>query len=270
MIINKNIEILISYKIQNGDWQSIQINPQDYFDGDNHGVDEEEFEIDIDSLPLFDDAIDYINIDNKKDISCTKLSITDIDTKERLVIKVTYWNNQNNHFSERIDFNSNGSVDYREIIVTSLIQEDLDEMVWEIMRFPEIDDLFTPSFHSFITEDQERLISERVIHSTITPSVHYPAWDIFVSDRRSKLKPDPNATGSHSVIKINHDGKIKGYETFRINPRYITNFETELKYHSEGYAHYNKATKEKVETPHIHDKDLPNGIGKPNSDQIPK
>ena len=164
MIINKNIEIVISYKIRNEDWQFIKVDPWDYFDENNYGVGEEEFEVDIDSVSIFDHAIDYIDLDNKEDISCTKLSITDIDTKERRVIKETYWNNQKNSFVEVVVFNSNDSVDYHEIIITSLVQDDPDETVWEIMRFPKNDDLFTPSFHSFITEDQEWMIYERIIH----------------------------------------------------------------------------------------------------------
>jgi len=165
MIINKNIEIVISYKIQNDDWQSIKIEPRDYFDGNNYGVDEEEFEIDIDSLPLFDNAIDYIILDDKgkKNISYTKLSVTDIDSKEKKTIKESYWNNQKNICAERVDFNSDGSVDYHEIIITSLVQDDPDEAVLEIMRFPKKDDLFTPAFHSFITEDQKWMIFESVI-----------------------------------------------------------------------------------------------------------
>lgn len=165
MIINKTIKISIFYQIQNENtWYEVSIKPQDYYD--TNYCDEDE-EIDIDSLPLYDHAISYISLENKSIIKNTKLYIIDETTNEQIIIKEAYWNFQKNSMVERIDLDTNENISNHEIIITTLVQEDIEKKVWEIMRFSKVKEMFNPVFHSFITEDEEKLISEEIINTNI-------------------------------------------------------------------------------------------------------
>lgn len=68
---------------------------------------------------------------------------------------------------ERIDLDTNENISNHEIIITTLVQEDIEKKVWEIMRFSKVKEMFNPVFHSFITEDEEKLISEEIINTNI-------------------------------------------------------------------------------------------------------
>lgn len=161
MINKHNIAISILYKRQSSDvWYKKVIDAEDYFDIEY--VDENEF-LEIDTIPIFDKAIDYICEENKQDITNTKLTILNIDTNESRAINTSYWNNQNNIISERIDKNSEDEVIFREVILTSLTSQNLDEDIWEVIRFAYREDVLVPQFHSFITENKDGLVSERVI-----------------------------------------------------------------------------------------------------------
>lgn len=165
MIINKTIKISIFYQIQNENtWYEVSIKPQDYYDTNYYDEDEE---IDIDSLPLYDHAISYISLENKSIIKNTKLYIIDETTNEQIIIKEAYWNFQKNSMVERIDLDTNENISNHEIIITTLVQEDIEKKVWEIMRFSKVKEMFNPVFHSFITEDEEKLISEEIINTNI-------------------------------------------------------------------------------------------------------
>lgn len=161
MIINKKITILISYKLQSENiWYQINIKPQDYYD--NNYCDEKE-EIDIDSIALYDHAIDYISLENKNMIQNTKLCIQNEETKEKIIIQESYWNSQRNLLIERTDFDLEGNISYHEIIIQTLIQENKKKQVWETIRFLKKEQIFNPYFHSFIMENEEKFISEEFV-----------------------------------------------------------------------------------------------------------
>ncbi|KAA8995774.1 hypothetical protein F4V43_19200 [Paenibacillus spiritus] len=89
---------------------------------------------------------------------------------------------------------------------------------------------------------------------------------------KNKLKPDPEATGDHSVL--NRDpktGEVKNYETFKqqTNPKNPNPWETEKRYDGTGDGHFNKATKQDVPNPHVHDPSTPGGVRPPEPWEIP-
>ena len=87
-----------------------------------------------------------------------------------------------------------------------------------------------------------------------------------------KLSPAPHARGPHSVYKRDPDTcKTSNYETYKpqTNPKNPNPWEKTLRYDGKGKSHYNKATGEDIETPHVHDPAAPGGVRKPNSSEIP-
>ncbi|UQZ35447.1 hypothetical protein C2I18_19105 [Paenibacillus sp. PK3_47] len=89
---------------------------------------------------------------------------------------------------------------------------------------------------------------------------------------KNKLKPDPEATGDHSVP--NRDpktGEVKNHETFKqqTNPKNPNPWETEKRYDGTGDGHFNKATKQDVPNPHVHDPSTPGGVRPPEPWEIP-
>ena len=78
-----------------------------------------------------------------------------------------------------------------------------------------------------------------------------------------RLKPDPKATGAHSVIKRNPTtSKIEKYATYRpqTNPHDPKVWESVKRFDASGKSHRNKILKEEIFTPHIHDPSFPGGI----------
>lgn len=161
MMDKKDIIVNIFYKFKNGEiWNKITLDVQDYFDMKYL---EEDEDIEIDTIPIYDKVIDYIQIENKKEISIIKLMITNIKSKASKLINVSYWNNQSNNITERMDKDSANNIVFHEIILTSLVNDELDKEIWEIIRFSRENEVITPKLHTFITENKDGLISERII-----------------------------------------------------------------------------------------------------------
>lgn len=53
------------------------------------------------------------------------------------------------------------------------------------------------------------------------------------------------------------------------DPRNPNPFEPGVRYDGKGDSHYNKETREYVDTPHVHDPDVPGGVRPANPDEIP-
>jgi len=78
----------------------------------------------------------------------------------------------------------------------------------------------------------------------------------FTTPRLNWLRPHPDAEGPHTTFKRDPStGRITGYEDFRpqTNLRDPKPWESVRRYDDKGDPHHNKATGEKVETPHVHD-----------------
>ena len=90
-----------------------------------------------------------------------------------------------------------------------------------------------------------------------------------------RLKPDPKATGAHSVIKRNPTtGKIEKYATYRpqTNPYNPNEWELVKRVDiiGKGKGHYNKILEQRICEPHVHDPNIPGGIRPAYSWEIPK
>jgi hypothetical protein len=76
--------------------------------------------------------------------------------------------------------------------------------------------------------------------------------------------------GSFTTFARDADGNITSYTTYgRADPRDPADYRPTLRYDSTGRAHYNKATGEYVETPHVHDPKTPGGVRPPHPKEIP-
>ena len=90
-----------------------------------------------------------------------------------------------------------------------------------------------------------------------------------------RLKPDPKATGAHSVIKRNPTtGKIEKYATYRpqTNPYNPNEWELVKRYDNPKIIdeHFNKTLNKWIKTPHIHDPNFPGGVRHPYPWEIPQ
>lgn len=146
MIIKKeSVSVNIKYKLVNEQsWVNLAISPQEYFDLEEHE------KIEVDSIPIYNHALDYIN-KNKKEIEITQIAIYDHIKHARIIITETFWDNQNNRIIERID---TGKADEGElIIVESKIRD--NPLVYEIIRFNRKDEILIPEYHGFITQNSD-------------------------------------------------------------------------------------------------------------------
>ena len=149
------LTIDFKYKISGeGEWHSKSLVVEDYFDL------EEYEEPEIWSVPKSSKLLDYIDNDREL-VDSIIIMISDLEKNETLTFKQYFWNNQNNSFTESIE-NKQGNENV-ELIIESLVNDDLDNMIWEILRFSRNDDLITPTFHTFITENRNGLVSENVV-----------------------------------------------------------------------------------------------------------
>lgn len=136
------INVKFVYKlIDNNKWKELHITPEEYFD-----LDKDE-EIEIWSAPNKMELIDYIEKEKDK-VILIKVTIKNDKNNEALIFKQTFWNNQNNSFYETIENNKTS-----ELILSSLVNNNQEEMVTEIIRFSRKDGFFRPTLHSFIAEN---------------------------------------------------------------------------------------------------------------------
>lgn len=149
--------LVLSFKykmIQSDSWLSLPLTAEDYFDLD---TDEE---LEIWSIPKSNHLLDYIEND-RKNVAAIVLTISDSIKNETLTFKQRFWNNQQNYLLESIE-EKQGNINV-ELILQILVQDDPNEQIWEIIRFSRIDGLLSPTWHSFIKENQTGLISEEII-----------------------------------------------------------------------------------------------------------
>jgi len=98
--------------------------------------------------------------------------------------------------------------------------------------------------------------------------------DLPKKGRRNIMRPNPLAEGAHSVFKKDpNTGMVRYYETFKPNPksRHDSDWASVMRYDNpvDRHSHYNKVLKEKIFTPHVHDKTCPGKIRKPFPGEIP-
>jgi hypothetical protein len=150
------ITLDFKYKYADSDkWETLKIEPDEYFD-----LDEGE-EMEVWSVPEYSDLIDYITSD-RENVSSIILKISDDSKNESVTFNQVFWNNQRNSFVETTDM-KDGVIDY-EFIIVSLVQDDLQEKICEIIRIDKNKNGFLkPTHHSFITEDEDGLVDDRKV-----------------------------------------------------------------------------------------------------------
>jgi hypothetical protein len=143
------IQIFIDYRMCGSThWSTIEFSPEEYFDLVYEKIEEIEYY----SIPEWDHAIEYLDVDPES-IANTRLRIKDTESKATRTITTTFWNAGKNQIIERIDKEQDTS-SYL-MIVSTLVQE--EPTVWEIMRFQRNDDVLTLEYHSFINDDGSEL-----------------------------------------------------------------------------------------------------------------
>jgi hypothetical protein len=86
----------------------------------------------------------------------------------------------------------------------------------------------------------------------------------------NKLRPNTAAEGAHSTFRTDVQGNITGHAEWRPNPRNPSGFDQAKRVDLTGDPHYNKATGERVSTPHTHGKDIPGGVRPATPDEVPR
>ncbi len=165
--MSHNLSISIEYKtIDSSQWHIIELLPEDYF----YLVDLEPDEVlEWDSVPEYDDAIDYLDIEPNL-VSNTRLRISDIEAQITKVITETFWNQGNNRIVERID-SRNSEVFYWLMIIDTKVQD--NPTIWEILRIEKEDNLPKISHHSFIKDNEDGSQAEMNIYPDNSRSFQY-------------------------------------------------------------------------------------------------
>lgn len=88
--------------------------------------------------------------------------------------------------------------------------------------------------------------------------------------RLNKLKPDSEAKGNHTTFIENVWGEILKYATYFRNKFNPNGFEEVKRVDLTGKSHFNKATGEQIDTPHVHEKGTKGKVRKARKDEIPK
>jgi hypothetical protein len=153
---NNSVSINIKYKlIHEQSWVNIDLTPQEYFDL------EEYEDIETDSIPLFNHALDYIKTDKEK-VEITQIIIHDSAKQAQITITETFWGNQDNRIIERIDV---GTVEEGELIIVESKIKDIP-LIYEVIRFNRKEGILVPEYHGFITQNADGSESEEKIGYT--------------------------------------------------------------------------------------------------------
>ncbi len=89
---------------------------------------------------------------------------------------------------------------------------------------------------------------------------------------RGRFSPLEEAEGPHTVYRRDQGtGKISHYQTWdaQTNPRNPHPYQPGVRYDGQGPGHFNRATGEQIETPHIHDEAAPGGVRRATPSEIP-
>jgi len=129
-----NINIEFKYKLQDiEDWQVFPISVEQYFDMSLLSCQE----ISVDSIPLHNNFIDYLDCDRQQVFQIC-INIIDISTNAKLHFFQTFWNEQRNWLIERID-TINKCDKYHELIIStelpSILNPEKSELSYQVMRF---------------------------------------------------------------------------------------------------------------------------------------
>ena len=151
-----NISITIRFSRKNSDKEEIIVlNPKDYFD-------EDVLEFDVDSIPKYNHAIEYIP--NSKNVIKVTLEINDDSCRRKKKIETYYWANQDIELIFLSEYKDN-FLDYSEVIhqvhLPKISNQDND--LYSLGRFLIENDKVVCTYYGLIeeketTEEEYRLV----------------------------------------------------------------------------------------------------------------
>lgn len=110
---SRTVRIELRWRLAGSEeWLSRTLLPEEYFEPD-----EEPF--DLDSVPLFDHAVEYLGA-NREDVTSTRIALMWTHGNESRVISEAFWNAGKNRVIERVD---EGDIAYWEMILESRTAE---------------------------------------------------------------------------------------------------------------------------------------------------
>jgi hypothetical protein len=121
----------------------------------------------------------------------------------------------------------------------------------------------------------EARLSERSVRENIALDYDIASDDSVAAGGAGRaangLKPDPAAEGAHSTFKRDPTtGKVTGHAEWQPNPRNPSGFDQAKRVDVTGDPHFNKATRQDVPTPHVHEKGAPGGVRPARPDEVPQ
>src|SRR5579875_1645867 len=139
-----SIKVALQYKLLGQQsWEEVPITAAEYFDANYTSEDER---LDIDDVPLYDHAVEYLKVDNSL-VENTRLTLIDNERDTKRIIVETFWNNGANRIIERRDYH-HGLENYWEMIIDSQVIG--DRSLNEIIRIGRKDGVIMLLSHVFI------------------------------------------------------------------------------------------------------------------------
>ncbi|MDY6784836.1 MAG: hypothetical protein SW833_20220 [Cyanobacteriota bacterium] len=139
-----SLQITIEYKTKDSEtWKNTKLSPREYFDL------EADEKIDVDSIPKYNHAIEYLNKDVSQ-VSITRTILIDKMAQRKILIVEKFWNKGNNRLIERTESGSNS---YWETILEIRIGE--EPPLWEILRIGREDGIISPLYHGFLRDNED-------------------------------------------------------------------------------------------------------------------
>lgn len=143
-IKSSSLQIAIEYKaIDSKNWEYLELTPDEYFDLE---VDEK---AELDSIPIYNHAIDYLDIESNR-VLVTKIILIDEANKAKRSIVERFWNQGKNRLIERTDSGNNS---YWETILE--IQISQEPPLWEILRIGRENEIIVPLYHGFLQDNED-------------------------------------------------------------------------------------------------------------------
>ena len=109
--------------------------------------------------------------------------------------------------------------------------------------------------------------------SPVVPTVPPAASTGTGGGRLNRLQPHPQALGAHSSFKRDpRTGAVTNYATYepQANPQDPNPWQEMLRLDKTGSPHFNKATKQMIPTPHMHDPNAAGGVRVAQPGEVPR
>jgi hypothetical protein len=147
-----DLTISIDYLLINSDsWQTRTLDIGNYFDL------ESDEQVDLDSCPYYNHAIDYLDL-YPEQVQSTHLTLVNLKTHDQRVIVEKFWNQGKNRIIERTD---SGQTPYSETILEIQISE--TPAVWEVLRLSRDNGSLTPLYHAFLQDNIDGSQTETIV-----------------------------------------------------------------------------------------------------------